>query len=126
MDISNEEGRKLALWDADPHIDNSPVDDDPRRMTCAYTADTRNMGTGWFPGTFSWAETRNIRYEYQTAPDPENALKKYNCQTTDAGDLCFFHTAFEGDDKDSTNLSLLHRSPMPHTLKPRLCLLLPT
>ncbi len=126
MDISNKEDKEMARFDADPHMDGSPVDNDPRRMTCAYTADTRNMGTGWFPGTFSGAEIRRIMYEYLTASDPENVLKKYNCQTTDAGDLCFFHTEFEDDDEDSTKLSLLHRSPMPQTRKPRLCLLLPT
>lgn len=126
MDMDDPETKKKYFDALEPHIDGPFID--PRRLTCAYTEDPKGMGTGWFPGTFNRAETRNIGQEFLTSDNPQGVLEKYNHQTTDAGDLVFFHTELPDGFlcKDTYRLSLLHNSPKPPTNKVRLLVLLPT
>ena len=127
MDIDAPETRSKEYHLLLPHIDGPLMD--PRRMTCAYTEDPEGMGTGWFPGTFNRRDDiSEIAKEFLTADNPQAVLEKYNHQTTDAGDLVFFHTEFPDSVTytDNRKLSLLHNSPKPPTNKPRLLLLLPT
>lgn len=109
-----------------PHTDGPLLD--PRRLTCAYTENPAGMGTAWFPGTFNSTEVKEITEELRKVNHAPETLKKYHYQTTDAGDLIFFHTNFPQNaaQKDERKLSLLHASPKPPANKPRLLLLLPT
>lgn len=123
MDIDDPETKETYFWQTEPHIDTHRADS--QRMTCAYTEERAHMGTGWFPGSFSLSEAHHIAEEYSAAGNPQTVLDKYNHQTTDAGDLVFFHTEL-ANGTDTTELSLLHNSPIPPPNKVRLCLLLPT
>lgn len=125
-DMNDDEIKHKCFLQSDPHIDENRDIPDQRHMTCAYTEDVQAMGTGWFPGSFSLQEAEQIKREYLRATDPKEVLRKYNHQTTDAGDILFFHTMLRDKEASSTTLSLLHNSPLPPIGKARLCLLLPT
>lgn len=124
VNINDPESRDEMMDNLTPHTDG-PIANG-MRMTCAYAANPKGMGTGWFPGPFDKNKEMLLGQEFKLNAHPEEILVKHSNQKTDAGDLVFFRTGVNAADGSlDRSRALLHNSPLPPINKIRLLLLLP-